>query len=320
MNTITNQTGYPIFLPNQVLRNNDLNQLVEYLDSQNHLTRTHLIGMGIVAGMEVSSIYTENNANLNTKLTAKIYVSPGCGMTSEGNVIDFTSKIQLTHYQIDVKVLPLLFAQSEDAAPVKPSVIYEVIELFQEGGDKRLLLHQNSNDSPRTAQEFQEFINDRVLVVVCETLDVQNDFCSFEYDELSKYRNFSWRFFLLPRTQNPDNSQQLSAETLLNKAYQISEQPWQGLTVENIFNARNHFLQEFNRTTQKFEDFAPQVQRFGYREGKEGVDLSVINDYQAFWDNYYQICANAIAAIGGSFPKLFWLFSPFFNAFQPNSS
>ena len=103
MNTIINQTSYPIFMPNQVLRNNDLNNLVEYLDSQNHLTRTHLIGMGIVAGMEVSSSYTQEN----TKISAKIYISPGCGITSEGYVIDFTSQIQLTHYQIDVKISPL---------------------------------------------------------------------------------------------------------------------------------------------------------------------------------------------------------------------
>ena len=318
-NTTINQTGYPIFLPNQVLRNKDLNQLVEYLDSQNHLTRTHLIGMGIIAGMEVGSSYSKEDTNLNTKLNANIYISPGCGITSEGNVIDFTSQIQLTYYQADVRVSPLLFAPSENAAPEKASGAYEVIELFQESGNNRIALYQNPNSSSRSAEEFQEFIRDRVVVVACETLDVQNDFCLFEYDELSKYRQFQWRFFLLSRTQNPDNSQQLSAETLLNKAYQISEQPWLEMTTADILNARNHFLQEFDRTTETFQDFAPQVQRFGYGEEEEHVDLTEIKDYQAFRDNYYQICTNAIAAINSSFPKLFWLFSPFFNAFQPDS-
>ncbi|AKG21576.1 hypothetical protein [Calothrix sp. 336/3] len=315
MNTIINQAGYPIFLPNQVLRNNDLNQLVEYLDNQNQLTRTHLIGMGIVAGMEVTSRYTKEA----TQVSAKIYVSPGCGITSEGYLVDFKSKIKLTHYQ-DVKVLSSLFTLTKKVVSNTVIPSCEVIELFTEGGDKRTILHQNPDGNQRDVQEFQQFIGDRVLVVVCETLDTQSDLCLFEYDELSKYRSFNWRFFLVPRTQSSDNSQQLSAETLLKTNYQIPEQPWEGLTVENIFNARNHFLQEFDGTTQKFQDFAPQVQRFGYGEAKKSVDLGEIDNYQAFWDNYYQICSNAIASINSSFPKLFWLFSPFFNGFQPNSS
>ncbi|BAZ03822.1 hypothetical protein [Calothrix sp. NIES-3974] len=315
MNTTINQTGYPIFTPNQVLKNNDLNQVVEYLDSQNYLTRTHLIGMGIIAGMEVSSSYTQEV----TKVKAKISVSPGCGITSEGYVISFDSKIQLTHYQ-DVKVSSSLFTRENLIAAIQP-LTSEVIELFPEAGNQRIILHKNPDGTQRDVQKFQEFISDRVLVVLCEIEDLHNEFCFFEYDESSRYRNFRWRFFLLPRTQNPDSSQaqQLSADTLLKTAYQIPEQPWQGLTVENIFNARNHFLQEFDRTTKKFQNFAPQVERFGYVKAKKSVDLSAINHYQAFWDNYYQICTHAIAAIDRSFPKLFWLFSPFFHAFQPNS-
>lgn len=310
MDTI-NLTSYPIFMPNQVLKDNDLNNLVEYLDSQNRLTRTHLIGMGIVAGMEVSSSYDNESA--------KIYISPGCGITSEGYVISFTSVINLTHYQNDVRVAPLLFAPSDEVVSVTSASPYKVVELFSESGEKRISLHQNPDGSDRSAQGFQDFIGDRVLVVLCETQDVQSDFCFFEYDELSKYRNFRWRFFLIPRAQKLENSQQLSGETLLNKGYQIKEGSWKRFSPEVIFAARNHFLQEFDQETKKFQDFAPQVQRFGYVEAKNRVDLAEIKTYQTFQDNYDQICKNAIAAIDRSFPKLFWLFSPFFTAFQPNS-
>jgi hypothetical protein len=181
MNTI-NLTRYPIFMPNQVLKNNDLNSLVEYLDSQSRLTRTHLIGMGIVAGMEVSSSYDNESA--------KISVSPGCGITSEGYVISFPVLITITHYQNDVRVASSLFTDIEDVVFTTFSGQDRVVELFPESGDKRISLHQNPDGTQRDKNAFQNFLADQVLVVVCETQDVQSDFCLLEYDELSKYRNF----------------------------------------------------------------------------------------------------------------------------------
>jgi hypothetical protein len=65
---------YPIFEANQVLTNRHLNDLFNYLDSQNRLTRTHLIGIGIVCGWEVVFDPT----------TLQITINKGCGITSEG--------------------------------------------------------------------------------------------------------------------------------------------------------------------------------------------------------------------------------------------
>ena len=44
--------SYPFFEANQVLSNEHLNQLFNYLDEQERLTRTNLIGIGIVCGLE----------------------------------------------------------------------------------------------------------------------------------------------------------------------------------------------------------------------------------------------------------------------------
>ena len=311
MNTIINKTGYPIFMPNQVLKNNDLNSLVSYLDSQNRLTRTHLIGTGIICGMEVSSTYQTADA--------KISISAGCGITSEGYVISL-SPITLTHYQNEAKVESLLFAPSDEDVSARSSLQYTVVELFEQSGDKRISLHQTPESTERDAEAFGDFLADQVLVVVCETQDEQRDSCFLEYDDLGKFRNFRWRFFLLPRrVQKPETPEQISAETLLRNGYQIEQlaKPWKGFATEAIFEARNHFLQEFDCETKKFKDFAPQVQRFGYAD--DSVDLTKINDYKSFWENYYQVCVNAIAAIDNAFPKLFWLFSPFFTTFHPSS-
>ncbi|MEM9525040.1 MAG: carboxypeptidase-like regulatory domain-containing protein [Bacteroidota bacterium] len=70
-------TAYPQFAPNQVLSSSHLNQLFDYLGEQERLTRTHLIGIGIVCGLEA-----ELNAN-GTGLT----ISRGCGVTSAGHLV-----------------------------------------------------------------------------------------------------------------------------------------------------------------------------------------------------------------------------------------
>ena len=313
MNTIIKTNRYPIFVDNQVLTNDDLNNLFNYLHEQNRLTRAYTIGMGIICGMELSSSHKEENKDAEiTKVSAKICISAGCGITSEGYVISLSS-IKLTHYLSNVKVDYRLFAPSDENQSTKE---YKVVELFEKNpnNQKGRPLYETLDNKQRNKNEFDEFIADRVLVVVCETQDNNGRYGFLEYTEISKYKNFSLRFFLLPR-HNPKNPELLSAETLLSNAYQDElkqNELWKDFSTEAIFEARNHF----------FQDFAPQVQRFGYAQDDltgKSVDLTKINDYKAFRDNYYQICEHAIAAIGNAFTNLFRLFSPFFSSFQPNS-
>ncbi len=70
-------TAYPQFAPNQILTSNNLNQLYDYLYEQERLTRTHLIGIGIVCGLE---------ASLNDE-GDQLTISRGCGVTSAGHLI-----------------------------------------------------------------------------------------------------------------------------------------------------------------------------------------------------------------------------------------
>ena len=70
-------TAYPQFAPNQILSSNNLNQLYDYLGEQQRLTRTHLIGIGIVCGLE---------ATLNDD-GSQLTISRGCGVTSAGHLI-----------------------------------------------------------------------------------------------------------------------------------------------------------------------------------------------------------------------------------------
>ena len=70
-------TTYPQFSPNQILSSRHLNQLYDYLGEQGRLTRTHLIGIGVVCGLE---------ASLNATGTG-LTISRGCGVTSAGHLV-----------------------------------------------------------------------------------------------------------------------------------------------------------------------------------------------------------------------------------------
>lgn len=73
----TAHNTFPIFEANQILSNSHLNQLFNYLDAQERLTRANLIGIGIACGLE---------CRLDAA-TATIHLSKGCGVTSEGYLL-----------------------------------------------------------------------------------------------------------------------------------------------------------------------------------------------------------------------------------------
>ena len=68
---------FPKFVPDQLLMSDHLNQVFNYLDEQERVTRTCLIGVGIVCGLEVKTSST------GTAIT----ITEGCGITTEGYLI-----------------------------------------------------------------------------------------------------------------------------------------------------------------------------------------------------------------------------------------
>jgi PKD repeat protein len=72
-----NATFYPVFEPDQVLTDTNLNNLFAYLDQQDHLTRNKLIGIGIVCGLHTSWS------------GSTITITKGVGITSLGYLLHF---------------------------------------------------------------------------------------------------------------------------------------------------------------------------------------------------------------------------------------
>jgi hypothetical protein len=78
---------YPVFVTDQVLTADNLNEVVEYLNRQNLSTRRNLIGTGVACGLEVRS-----------DLKTVVHISCGSGVTSMGHLIHIP-QLELTHYR-----------------------------------------------------------------------------------------------------------------------------------------------------------------------------------------------------------------------------
>lgn len=310
-----NGNTYPVFEANQVLKHTDLKGLFDYLDGHHRLTRTHLIGMGLVCGLTVE---------FDPKAT-RINVSSGCGVTSEGYLIHLTAAVSLGYYQ-SVDVSESLFQPTSDldvaiatagsngsgnGGSSIPSTV-PVIELFATSTDDRLPLTQTPDGS-----DIQEFIASHVVVLVCELDDIKRDSCLADCDSRGRDRNLRTRFFLLPKTGEGD---QLTAEKLLRQGYAFDDlgAAWAGLGTEAVLTANRDF----------WSDPHLRVRRFGYGEETPPdttqavpmVRLSAIKNFAGLMANYYEICDRAIADIASAFPRLFRLFSPFFSTFHPDTT
>ena len=79
---------YPKFEPNQVLTSEQLNQLTAYFDKHDRLTRSKLIGVGIVCGFKVKF----------DRAPVKITITEGVGITTEGYLI-YSPQSELIRYR-----------------------------------------------------------------------------------------------------------------------------------------------------------------------------------------------------------------------------
>jgi hypothetical protein len=113
------EATYPVFEANQVLTNAHLNDLFEYLDEQNRLTRANLIGIGIVCGLDV-----EFNG------TSTIRLSKGCGITSEGYLILEPADVDLV--AVRPYTLPADYGYPPFVAPTTPPAQYPLWELLDD--------------------------------------------------------------------------------------------------------------------------------------------------------------------------------------------
>lgn len=166
---------YPVFEPNQLLTSSHLNQLRNYLDTQDRLSRVKLVGMGIVCGLEVTY---END---------QITISAGTGITSEGFLVHMKEET-LT------KATEAEYADPENYPPFLDAVdsITGQIPMWE-------LLPENSEVTPTIALTQEALnIDQKVVVLFVEYKDIDIESCVGQNcDDKGIKRTFTIRKLLL---------------------------------------------------------------------------------------------------------------------------
>lgn len=170
LSTIT--TLYRKFTKNQVLTEGHLNEIVDFFDDQDRISRIGLSGVGIICGFQVS--YNEAAKNIS--------ITQGSGITTDGDllhlynslpngdkIIDFESK-QYTHYKVHdnkkAAYKPYFYNGSDQLE------IFELLTYEQQALD-------NANTFP--IQYLKDNtgldVNDAVIVLYIESYEKDIDLC-----------------------------------------------------------------------------------------------------------------------------------------------
>lgn len=246
------QTTYPQFAPNQVLSNRHLNDLFKYLDEQDRLTRTHLIGLGIVCGLEASYGQGENNFGIS--------ISEGCGVTSEGYLIRWDEDEVLEYFKPYEKPLApeytffdlpdgegtypmweLMVADDDDPATrgLSEDFLTGIDQLEGEGDEKVLVLIfecevlDNKNCTPNNCDDKGETITTNVRPVLIRKNDLEyiREVLKREVPEVAAYYAL-----------NADRASRLSLPTLRGPRFDVlNSQP---VSTRDVYEAYRRMLSE----------------------------------------------------------------------------
>lgn len=167
---------YPIFEGSQVLTSDQLNQLSAYLDQQNRLTRSKLIGIGVACGLQVQP------------LTAGLKISKGLGVTSEGFLVQIGTDFSATHYR--PYTVPVGVTYKPFGFPEQDVTLWEMLSEKPEDDTEVKKLN-----NPAT------FLNEKLVLLFLEIFDRDLKSClGNACDDKGKDRIFSLRRLLVSKT------------------------------------------------------------------------------------------------------------------------
>ncbi|TDO68906.1 hypothetical protein EV143_11616 [Flavobacterium chryseum] len=171
LSTITTQ--YRRFTKNQVLTEGNLNEVVDFFDDQDRLSRIYLSGVGIVCGFYAA--YNEDQKNIS--------ITQGTGVTTDGDLFKLYQANILGNKKIDFDSKTYTHCKIYDntKAAYKP--------FFYDGANKQLPLfelltkeEQKKEKDPNFAlleftanTEFE--LKDAVIVLYLESYEKESDLC-----------------------------------------------------------------------------------------------------------------------------------------------
>ncbi|MEN2280587.1 PKD domain-containing protein [Algoriphagus sp. SE2] len=151
--------SYPVFEADQVLSNGHLNNLLNYLEQQERLTRIKLLGRGIVCGFKINSS------------PSQITISKGCGITSQGYLIQLCDTNYSFYSNYTSPALPndltfLTQCSTEDRNKVPYYNQKDILQLIP-SDDK-----ETEGKKPLTTLKLENYVI--VLFLEAEQIDLKN--------------------------------------------------------------------------------------------------------------------------------------------------
>ena len=161
-------SGFTFFAEDQVLTADQLNQLVHYLDFQDRKTRAWLVGTGIICGLKI---------NVSEE---SISITPGCGLTSDGDLLCLDKLKNLTHIRKYEK--PIEEFKYDHFGEI--TEIWELVESSETEEIKKL--------SP-------DVIKNHVVVLYLESYVKEPDFCTTKNcDNQGQIQHNNLKILLIP--------------------------------------------------------------------------------------------------------------------------
>ena len=165
---------YPEYVADQVLTAHDLNESFRYLDEQGRMTRTNLVGIGIVCGLHVQ---------VGTS-PASVTITKGVGVTSEGYLITVPT-IKYTKFAVYDALKDKVYDRFVNAGPPQTKK-FDLWELKQESID------------PAAANLSTLDLNNKVVMLFVELLQVGNKNCDpNSCDDKGKHYEVTFRPLLV---------------------------------------------------------------------------------------------------------------------------
>lgn len=208
--------NFPLFVPDQVLTSDNLNQLFNYLDMEGRMTRTNLIGIGIVCGLKVKQGSDGNGPY--------IMITKGTGVTSSGYLVTMPETkyhkfkvfdaVQPRYYEPYVNIS----GDSGAMPPIPPKTQrFPLWELKQTS--------ETTGTSPLA--DVPDGLGDKVVMIFVELLETNNKNCDpASCDDKGIHVDVTFRPLLVRKSD---------ALTLLNTS-------GLGLTASSFNNLKDLFL------------------------------------------------------------------------------
>ncbi|HFA47581.1 MAG TPA: hypothetical protein ENJ95_01030 [Bacteroidetes bacterium] len=284
---------FPIFQANQVLTASNLNDLVNYLEQQDRLTRNALIGIGIVCGLE-PCYDPERNI---------IILSGGVAVTSQGYLVK-TQKCELTQFIPYTLPLPEREESQDDVQEKYPFFMrpdggqIDLFELLEAD-------HESSPGEPDPTAVSPDFLRDKVVLLYLECVDEELKNCDInDCSDKGAKRNFTLRK-LLVNEEDAKNILEIERQ-LAGRPVHLHEHP--------KYDLKKLQLQKINPAANSVDNFYELMLRMFAAIGglSPNLQAELKNSYAAYQPLLEDMYPTAAFPNGPFGEQSFW-FNPLFD-------